>query len=169
MVRSRMWRRWRVPVMRLKESHLRVKFHLFCTISCRNIPHTWGDRYPISSASHTDLLWFKDRADGVLFTRASCLLWPLRYRTGVVRQSDHGAAQRNRPADQSAVIDDRWRRESPNPNWFWSSAGNGSPGKTTWRTWSRTGKPSGWLLIGHRSMGLWSVWTRGWSCFLFVS
>lgn len=69
MVRSRMWRRWRVPVMRLKESHLRVKFHLFCTISCRNIPHTWGDRYPISSASHTDLLWFKDRADGVLFTR----------------------------------------------------------------------------------------------------
>lgn len=78
---------------------------------------------------------------------ASCLLRQLRYRPGVVRQLEHGADKTrswsmiggSSSSCRSARSWSRWRRRCPNPNWSWSSAGSGSPGRIMWRTWSTSG------------------------------
>lgn len=53
--------------------------------------------------------------------------------------------KQQQPVDQRYRLiadSDGWRLERQNPDWFLSSAGSGSPEKTTWRTWSTNGEHS---------------------------
>lgn len=88
--------------------------------------HTPRDQYPIGLISISDRTSppVSDRSlDRERFVFVRIITVPSRGGPTVGARAD----RKQQLID--VITEDRWRTESLNPNWFWSSAGNGSPEK----------------------------------------